>query len=589
MDDLEATQDVYTAPQTDEELEAILRGMGASRPVRTIGATLSPTLKDEFGNPLPVDVNGNPIYFETNPDYDPNAKPSFANFRKNVSRMASNAAEGIQNFARDPLGSIVDNANQAGQDLVEYGQAFGERVETGNSTLQDVFDVLGTMVGAGPATSVATRGVRATVDDLADTSTSRIFLTPGTPNMGAEIIGQLDDAITLTEIGRKTPLEIKQQTGWELLAGREWVYEIDDSQAQIKSSAKANKVTVPKEYVVPGSKPTGQQRRKAMLEAKRDTIELKKQLNAGTLTQDEYDSLVRARQDALDQELNFAGEERIVTKQVPLEAQLKDRGKLSETFYHPQLSSILDLDEYSADTNAKKTKGVASNTQASFSPGEKKLSIYSSTAMANRLPYMVHEVQHMVDGKSGSSGKGTNNLTAGLIRKKANLLYDKTKIGFEKNASDLIDYLDMYNVGAKAKFKPIELSRIIENSVDTKNVNGRVESVFSEEKLAENLRKRGTADPEFTIDALKTQHPTYWNQLKDFGDIAAGNVSRLAKMSNNFDAYEAELGEVKARLAEQRVNLTAEERANSLASDNIRGDAGLPIDLSAIYTTDEFN
>ena len=291
----------------------------------------------------------------------------------------------------------------------------------------------------------------------------------------------------------------------------------------------------------------------------------------------------------MDQELNFSSEDRIVTKQVPLAAQLKDSGKLSETFYHPELSSILDLDEYTADTNAKKTKGVASNTQASFSPGEKKLSIYSSTAPANRLPYMVHEVQHFVDAKSGSSGKGTNNLNAGLVRKKANLLYDKTKIAFEKNSSDLIDYLDMYNVGAKAKFKPIELSRIIENSVDTKNVNGRVESVFSEEKLAENLRKRGTADPEFTIDALKTQHPTYWNQLKDFGDIAAGNVSRLAKMTNNFDAYEAELGEVKARLAEQRVNLTPEERANSLASDNIRGDAGLPIDLSAIYTTDEFN
>lgn len=588
MDDLEATQDVYTAPQTDEELEAILSRMGASRPVRTIGATLSPTLKDEFGNPLPVDVNGRPIYFQANPDYDPNAKPSFDNFRKNVSRMASNAAEGVKDFARDPLGSIVDNANQAGQDLVEYGKAFGQRVETGNSTLQDVFDVLGTMVGAGPATSVATRGVRATVDDLADTSTSRIFLTPGTPGKGNEINGKLDDAITLTAKG-VDPLEIKQRTGWELLAGREWVYEIDDSQAQIKSSAKANNVTIPKEFTVPGSKPTGQQRRKAMLEAKRDTIQLKKQLNAGTLTQDEYDSLVRARQDALDQELNFSSEDRIVTKQVPLAPQLKDKGKLSETFYHPELSSILDLDEYTADTNAKKTKGVASNTQASFSPGEKKLTIYSSTAPANRLPYMVHEVQHFVDGKSGSSGKGTNNVNAQRIRTKAENLAMKARSEFTKNSQDLADYLDMYNVGSKNKIQGIGLGGLISNSVVTKNVNGRLESFFSEEKLAENLKLGGTEDPEFTINALKTQHPTYWKQLTDFGDTVASNVFRLSKMTNNFDVYEAELGEVKARLAEQRVNLTPEERANSLASDNIRGDAGLPIDLNAIYTTDEFN
>ena len=81
-DDLEETQN-YFAPQTQEELEQMLSSMGSARPTRTIGATLSPTFRDDLGNPVPVDARGEPIYLEPNPDYDPNAKPRFATAKQN--------------------------------------------------------------------------------------------------------------------------------------------------------------------------------------------------------------------------------------------------------------------------------------------------------------------------------------------------------------------------------------------------------------------------------------------------------------------------------------------------------------------------
>jgi hypothetical protein len=147
-DDLEGSQS-YFAPQTQDELDDMLEGMGASRPTRTIGATLSSTMQDELGNPVPIDVNGEPIFFQPNEDYDPNAKPSFANFKNNLSEMA----EGVADFVQAPIEGI----KEFGRGVAEAGADFSERVSTGNSTLGDVFGTVGALLGAGPATSVATR------------------------------------------------------------------------------------------------------------------------------------------------------------------------------------------------------------------------------------------------------------------------------------------------------------------------------------------------------------------------------------------------------------------------------------------------
>ena len=118
---------------------------------------------------------------------------------------------------------------------------------------------------------------------------------------------------------------------------------------------------------------------------------------------------------------------------------------------------------------------------------------------------------------------------------------------------------------------------------DAKDGTSLDEDMFKAEML-----EKGYSDPDTTLSYLKETNPAIWNNVKEYGSILGSRNAQLAYMKD-FDVYEHELGEVKARLADSRSTLTSEELSNSLATPDIRRSSGkLPVDLSLIFTPDEY-
>jgi hypothetical protein len=572
-DDLEATQ-TYFSPQTQEELDEMLASMGNDRPVRTIGATLSPTLRDELGNPVPIDQSGKPIYFESNPNYDPNAKPSFANAKKNIAA----AADSVSEFVSDPVGGIAD----FGRGVVDAGVDFVDRARTGNSTLGDVFGTLGTMMGFGPATSVATRGLSNTITDFSDPAMSRIFLTPKTPNLTPEQSANYVTALDLADQGAN-PLTIKQQTGWENLAGKEWVYEIDDSSAQTRATALETGATIDREFTVPGGSITGQERKGLLLAAQRDMINLKKQFKANEINEQTYLDLAEARQRALDTELSSKSDDRVVSRSVPLAPTLKDRGRLDQVFYHPELSNYVDTSGYTATSGA--LKGRKDGVMGDHDPYAKHINVYTRQDPAQRLPTMLHEVQHLTDAASKSPGKGFNTDRSPRVRAAAQSIFDNKLRSFvQKKMQDTLDTMNVYTFGAE--MDDIGLTNLLSNSLVYDKPSGS--RILDKNLLKENMEANGFTDTDLTFRYMEETNPQVLQSIEEYAAILGSRENTLSQMSD-FKIYEMELGEVKARVAADRSKLTAEQRRNSLATEDIATTSKkIPVDLSAIFTPDEF-
>jgi hypothetical protein len=572
-DDLEATQ-TYFSPQTQEELDEMLASMGNDRPVRTIGATLSPTLRDELGNPVPIDQSGKPIYFESNPNYDPNAKPSFANAKKNIAA----AADSVSEFVSDPVGGIAD----FGRGVVDAGVDFVDRARTGNSTLGDVFGTLGTMMGFGPATSVATRGLSNTITDFSDPAMSRIFLTPKTPNLTPEQSANYVTALDLADQGAN-PLTIKQQTGWENLAGKEWVYEIDDSSSQTRATALETGATIDREFTVPGGSITGQERKGLLLAAQRDMINLKKQFKANEINEQTYLDLAEARQRALDTELSSKSDDRVVSRSVPLAPTLKDRGRLDQVFYHPELSNYVDTSGYTATSGA--LKGRKDGVMGDHDPYAKHINVYTRQDPAQRLPTMLHEVQHLTDAASKSPGKGFNTDRSPRVRAAAQSIFDNKLRSFvQKKMQDTLDTMNIYTFGAE--MDDIGLTNLLSNSLVYDKPSGS--RILDKNLLKENMEVNGFTDTDLTFRYMEETNPQVLQSIEEYAAILGSRENTLSQMSD-FKIYEMELGEVKARVAADRSKLTAEQRRNSLATEDIATTSKkIPVDLSAIFTPDEF-
>ena len=572
-DDLEATQ-TYFSPQTQEELDEMLASMGNDRPMRTIGATLSPTLRDELGNPVPVDQFGEPIYFDSNPNYDPNAKPSLSNAKKNIAA----AADGLSEFVSDPIGGITE----FGKGVVDAGADFVDRARTGNSTLGDVFGTLGTMMGFGPATSIATRGLSNTITDFSDPSMSRIFLTPKTPNLTPEQSANYVTALDLADQGAN-PLTIKQQTGWENLAGKEWVYEIDDSASQTRATALNTGATIDKEFTVPGGSITGQERKGLLLAAQRDMINLKKQFKANEINEQTYLDLAEARQRALDTELSSKSDDRVVSRSVPLAPTMKDRGRLDQVFYHPELSNYVDTSGYTATSGA--LKGRKEGVMGDHDPYAKHINVFTRQDPDQRLPTMLHEVQHLTDAASNSPGKGFNTDRSPRVRAAAQSIFDNKLRSFVQNKmQDTLDTINIYTFGAE--MDDIGLTNLLSNSLVYDKASGS--RILDKNLLKENMEVNGFTDTDLTFNYMEETNPQTLQSIEEYASILGSRENTLSRYSD-FKIYEMELGEVKARLAADRSKLTEEQRRNSLATEDIATTSKkIPVNLSAIFTPDEF-
>ena len=552
----------------------MLASMGNDRPMRTIGATLSPTLRDELGNPVPVDQFGEPIYFDSNPNYDPNAKPSLSNAKKNIAA----AADGLSEFVSDPIGGITE----FGKGVVDAGADFVDRARTGNSTLGDVFGTLSTMMGFGPATSIATRGLSNTITDFSDPSTSRIFLTPKTPNLTPEQSANYVTALDLADQGAN-PLTIKQQTGWENLAGKEWVYEIDDSASQTRATALQTGATIDKEFTVPGGSITGQERKGLLLAAQRDMINLKKQFKANEIDEQTYLDLAEARQRALDTELSSKSDDRVVRRSVPLAPTMKDRGRLDQVFYHPELSNYVDTSGYTATSGA--LKGRKEGVMGDHDPYAKHINVFTRQDPDQRLPTMLHEVQHLTDAASKSPGKGFNTDRSPRIREAAQSIFDNKLRSFVQNKmQDTLDTINIYTFGAE--MDDIGLTNLLSNSLVYDRPSGS--RILDKNLLKENMEVNGFTDTDLTFNYMEETNPQTLQSIEEYASILGSRENTLSRYSD-FKIYEMELGEVKARLAADRSKLTDEQRRNSLATEDIATTSKkIPVNLSAIFTPDEF-
>lgn len=588
MDDLEATQSSFSPPKTQEELDALLESMGGARPTRTFGATLSATLKDELGNPIPVDAMGEPIFFEANPDYDPNAKPSLENFKNNVSGMAEGVKSGAQEFVSDPLGSVTDAVNAVGQSVYQTGKDFGERIQTGNTTLSDVFNTIGAMFGAGPATGVATQGVKSTAASLADPSTSRIFLTPGTPTLTPEMTDGLFDAKDMASKGVDA-LDIKKQTGWEKFAGKEWVYEIDDSQAHTKTSALHTGATKDFTFNLPGGRVTPKERQRLILEAQRDKINLKKDFDAGNLSEDMYKDLLKKRQEALENELTTPAVGRSVTKSKPLAPELKKRGKLSEVLYHPELEKFFPgFNNYTATVGTRKgPERKNSVVYGDHDRAQRHINVYKETPVGEYKNVLLHEVEHFVDDASKSMGTGSNKRQAAEVIDSAITKFSREMSALKPKADETLNWLNFHGNGSR-KLSNLDLTDMIDVSLVTTRTKDGLGSVdFDFDIFKQMLKEAGNENPDLTFADIQANAPDVLEHIREIAKVRGGRNAFLSRRTPQ-EVYEHELGEVKARTVENRSKLTKEERSNSLATPDITVMDNKPITTDNIYIPEEY-
>lgn len=564
------------------------------RPIRTYGARLDPFMQSESGDPVYVDAFGNPIFFEKNEDYNPDAKPSLENAKRKISALGSGLRDTAGDLVGDPLGTITSGAQAAGEALYEGVTGTYNRLTSGNATLGDVFNVAGSIMGAGPATSIATKGVAETVSDITtpDPNTTRIFLTKETPGLTNEQNLKLDEAIDMSRDGDDA-LDIKKKTGWQKLLD-EWVYEIDDSQAQTPKSNLKAKVKVDKEFTIPGGKLSPSEQKTAKLQAKQDLINLQKQLNSGAIDQTMFDDLLRARQDALTQELASTSTEKIVTKKVPLK--LKNTGKLSEVLYHPELQKYGFMDKASGVVNKPNPKGNP-GSQASYNPNSLTASVYKQAQ--DERSSLLHETQHFVDDISGSPNLGSNDADASSVLANATQRYKSEYNSLLKDPriEDAREWLESVT---STDFDFDKLSLLVKKM----KKDGEGDSLYPEldySKFESALLDVGVDEdwarivPGLLKDAQDSGKslnentfltlPPAFERINKLNESRDARIAALKYSSSDpvHEVYRADRGEAKARAVQARRALTPEQRANSLVTNK---DTGVPDWLT--YSSNEY-
>jgi len=456
-DDLEATQPEIAPtlyPQTQAELDATLKSMRGNLPTRAMGAKLHPTWKDELGNPMIVDMWGNPIYLEMDPDYDPNKKGIIPEFLDAPVEKLQEAYEGTKDvvnaFRTEPLETTAAMVSGINQEL--------ERMFRGEGTGAELISAVAGM-------PLAAKGLKAAnlikIED-GDGAIAGMFYPARVTADGRNRIKKAEE---LQNQGADRD-EIWKQTGlWQIASSdkrtsSEWLAEIDDSQSEIfltqgKNSATKGPVTKTitfDELIRSGGiNPSDAQyfKQRAMLEM----LAIRKQIDNGDITAEEGLRQANEIQAELNKQLNDKGTTETVTKTktvtVPNQVSKKlitggaGSATLDEVLNHEELFQLL------RDEDAIRPAGVVAKLPTAEAGARA-----ASTAGDGGTLGVYRSGNNVLTGASGKSrissyknagitGKGWKNLAKDNAdrneRDKEILrLHDEGRISTRQAAGDLI-------------------------------------------------------------------------------------------------------------------------------------------------------
>jgi len=461
-DDLEATQPEIAPtlyPQTQAELDATLKSMRGNLPTRAMGAKLHPTWKDELGNPMIVDMWGNPIYLEMDPDYDPNKKGIIPEFLDAPVEKLQEAYEGTKDvvnaFRTEPLETTAAMVSGINQEL--------ERMFRGEGTGAELISAVAGM-------PLAAKGLKAAnlikIED-GDGAIAGMFYPARVTADGRNRIKKAEE---LQNQGADRD-EIWKQTGlWQIASSdkrtsSEWLAEIDDSQSEIfltqgKNSATKGPVTKTitfDELIRSGGiNPSDAQyfKQRAMLEM----LAIRKQIDNGDITAEEGLRQANEIQAELNKQLNDKGTTETVTKTktvtVPNQVSKKlitggaGSATLDEVLNHEELFQLL------RDEDAINPSGQSMGMFSTFPTAEAGARAASTAGDKNTLGvYYGYQSPNWLKSKGKSSisafknagitGKGWKNLAkenADLNERDKEILrlHDEGRISTRQAAGDLI-------------------------------------------------------------------------------------------------------------------------------------------------------
>lgn len=600
----------------EDDLEATLSSTGFDRPLRTIGAKMHPYMRDELGNPVPVDAFGEPIFLEANPDYDPDNKPDIKHLKGNLSKIGQGISDFIYREPKPLLEEVSDGAKAVGSALYQGGKEFTERVSTGNATLGDAFGTA-TMMYGGAQFGSAPEG-------------SLSLFVPARTMKSAQ--ADLKRAQEMKDSGNHTREEIWSETGlFQFKGNEEWLTEIDDSKSEIaltqpfRPSETQEVTTTQRRRVGGGQSPD--EVKALTIEARIKVRQIRDELDNNLISQQEAGSRVAQIQAELNSKIGTTTptfENVEVTRTVPVPKKPLEKGKsaakghstLDNVINHDPLFDFLEENQIRKDVTAeagrRKAKSFAGVHYPSKWPDERLLNEDKSrvSSFSNAADYlnhpenfederilarykageislkqaqaehiwstMLHEVQHFLDDSTRSrSGSGFNPKSSSGIKTAAQNVFreqvdsDPVLMEFwddiaDKNITVSREQRVKTHAAAKARNLAIEDYNEKEEAWALGQTNeprpidptDEIEAAYEKElgKIFDSMSDAMTIAWALERDALGKAATARFDDLYD-----NSREVRLRGLSDK-EVYKRDMGETKSRLTQARRSMSAEER-----------------------------
>ena len=600
----------------EDDLEATLSGMGFDRPLRTIGAKMHPYMRDELGNPIPVDAFGEPIFLEANPDYDPDNKPDIKHLQGNLSKIGQGISDFIYREPKPLHEEVADVAKVVGSALYQGGKEFTERVSTGNATLGDAFGAA-SMMYSGAQFGAAPEG-------------SLSLFVPARTMKSAH--ADLKRAQEMKDSGSHTREEIWAETGlFQFKGNKEWLTEIDDSKSEIaltqpfRPSETQEVTTTQRRRVGGGQSPD--EVKSLTIEARIKVRQIRDELDNNLISQQEAESRVAQIQAELNSKIGTTTptfENVEVTRTVPVPKKPLEKGKraakghstLDNVINHDPLFDFLEENQIRKDVTAeagrRKAKNFAGVHYPSKWPDERLLNEDKSrvSSFSNAADYlnhpenfederilarykageislkqaqaehiwstMLHEVQHFLDDSTRSrSGSGFNPKSSSGIKTAAQNEFK------EQVDSDPVMIEFWYSIAAKnitvsqeQRVKTLEASKARKLAIEDYNEKeeawalgqtneprpidpiDEIEAIYEKElgKIFDSMSDAMTIAWALERDTLGKAATARFDEIYD-----NSREVRLRSLSDK-EVYKRDMGETKSRLTQARRSMSAEER-----------------------------
>ena len=360
-------------------------------------------------------------------------------------------------------------------------------------------------------------------------------------------------------------LAIKKATGWENLMG-EWVYEVSDKGAEIGLTASAKGLTRDTTTMTPGQPLSQNGRISLKAKARQDVLQLQKRFRAGEITEAEMMDQAKMLEQDLITNLGSMTETREVVTQQPIV--MPKSGRLDQVLMHDELFKYdLGIKDLSAEAGLQTATaaGLKGNYLGAYYPkgsyppaGASQINSFKNAGSSEDIKStFIHEVQHSIDDKLGSPNDGSNTNKSSTAQKNANLRVKAWQAELEATPTHKALLDTLVNNGVELdSFSIRKIGRSLNAATDGDAVS-YISTYFKVgEQTARELLTKFKAVPDT-------------KEYFDARDRLQNSVEYKITNMSDFDAYQREKGEAKARLAQTRRNKSQDEIRNSVASDQL--------------------